>query len=295
MAQEVEASAEELKAFLQEADEQIQLLDEDFVRLEKEADNSELLQEIFRAAHTVKGSSGMLGLRRMADLTHAMEDTLDKLRKGALAVTAELVGSLLASLYGLKALRDALASDAGEDFDIVPIVERLREFREGGADKSAGNQGERSIEAVVAADREIASKLHAASETAANLFKVTASIDKQSIWASVRMFQVLNDLSSHGEILVSVPSGQEIEQEKAGFELQLVLATEQPPDQIRASVESVEDVTSAAVEAWRGADETGADDQRATEGPAPEGIDRRIIESTHFRQSASTWTASTKS
>ena len=76
---DADITPEELKVFLEEADEQIELLDEDIVRLEKE-ENPDLLQEIFRAAHTLKGSSAMVGHQRMAELTHAMESLLDRLR-----------------------------------------------------------------------------------------------------------------------------------------------------------------------------------------------------------------------
>ena len=83
MEQVLDVSSEELKVFLQEVDEQLQLLDEDIIRLEKEADDIDLLQGIFRAAHTLKGSSSMLGFHKMADLTHVMEDVLDRLRRGS--------------------------------------------------------------------------------------------------------------------------------------------------------------------------------------------------------------------
>ena len=61
-------TSEDLQAFLQEADEQLQLLDEDIVKLERDHENPELIKEIFRAAHTLKGSSAMLGHQRMAEL-----------------------------------------------------------------------------------------------------------------------------------------------------------------------------------------------------------------------------------
>ena len=80
-------TAEDLQVFLQEAEEHLQLLDEDIVRLEREGDNQELLQEIFRSAHTLKGSSAMLGHQRMTALAHVMETLLDLVRKGAVAVT----------------------------------------------------------------------------------------------------------------------------------------------------------------------------------------------------------------
>jgi two-component system chemotaxis sensor kinase CheA len=93
-----EISQDELKVFLEETDEQIELLDNDIVRREKEPDNDELIQEIFRAAHTVKGSSAMVGYTRMAELTHAMENLLDKLRNKQLALSSAIVNDLLSAL-----------------------------------------------------------------------------------------------------------------------------------------------------------------------------------------------------
>ena len=99
---------QDIEMFLQETEEQLQLLDEDIVRLEMEESNSGLLQEIFRAAHTLKGSSAMLGHRRMAEMAHAMENVLDGLRQGTRAVNPELVEELRNGLDSLKSLKEEL-------------------------------------------------------------------------------------------------------------------------------------------------------------------------------------------
>lgn len=125
MALDFEASPEDLKVFLDEAEEQLQLMEEDFVRLEKQGDNAELLQEIFRAAHTLKGSSATLGHRKMAEVTHHMENVLDKLRKGRLTVTTALVDTLFACLDVLKACRDEIASGEAAEVQTGAIIARL--------------------------------------------------------------------------------------------------------------------------------------------------------------------------
>ena len=71
---------------MQEAESLLELLDEDIIRLEQESDNSELLQEIFRAAHTIKGSSGLFGLDHIVAFTHVVESALDRVRGGELAI-----------------------------------------------------------------------------------------------------------------------------------------------------------------------------------------------------------------
>ena len=125
-----EVSAEELKVFIEEADEQIALLDRDLVRLETEGDDPELIQEIFRATHTMKGSSAMLGYPRMSELAHSMESLLDGLRNGKISVSAEIVDSLLYGLDILKVLRDALVSPGKSPMDIGPAVARLESAAE---------------------------------------------------------------------------------------------------------------------------------------------------------------------
>ena len=90
-------TSDDLKIFLEEAEEQLQLLDDEVIRLEKDA-TEEGLATIFRAAHTLKGSSAMLGYKAMARVAHAMENLLDKLRNGQVSVSPELVDALLHSL-----------------------------------------------------------------------------------------------------------------------------------------------------------------------------------------------------
>ena len=86
-----------LGLFLDEASEQLERLEQDILRLEQEPSQA-LLQEIFRAAHTLKGSSRAMGFTAMGELTHAMEDVFDRLRREEIAVHSELIDALFQSL-----------------------------------------------------------------------------------------------------------------------------------------------------------------------------------------------------
>ena len=81
--------------FLVETNEIIENLDHDLVELESNQNDLELLNKIFRGAHTMKGSSSFLGFNKLADLTHHAEDILNKLRKGEMVVTREIMDTLL--------------------------------------------------------------------------------------------------------------------------------------------------------------------------------------------------------
>ena len=105
-----DVTQEDLQMFLEEADEQLQLLDKDIATLQAQGNSADLLQETFRAAHNLKGSSAMVGHYRMSELAEAMECALDGLRKGTLTVNPQLIDSLRNSLGELKTLKEELIS-----------------------------------------------------------------------------------------------------------------------------------------------------------------------------------------
>lgn len=114
-----------LDVFLDEATEQIDLLERDFLKLETAA-SAELVQGIFRAAHTLKGSSRAMGFTSMGELTHAMEDILDKLRHNKLTVNEEMVDALFQALDTLKAMKEEIADNGMTDRTTDTETRRLR-------------------------------------------------------------------------------------------------------------------------------------------------------------------------
>lgn len=162
MAGPSDISADELKVFMEEATSLLELLDEDIVRLEQQEESDDLLQEIFRAAHTLKGSSGMLGFEAMAHLTHAMEDLLDRVRKKTLAVSPAIIDALLMSLDGLKILCDNISAEEETPIDVTPIVEALHAAAAGGAAPAVAAAAATSIVTVIAADAALVARAEAA-------------------------------------------------------------------------------------------------------------------------------------
>ncbi len=117
-----------LDDFLIEAFELIEQLDQDLVELENNPEDLELLNSIFRVAHTIKGSSSFLNLDILTKLTHHMEDVLNKARKGELSLTPHVMDAVLESTDLMKALLSSIrdtGSDKNADIDIEPICKRL--------------------------------------------------------------------------------------------------------------------------------------------------------------------------
>ncbi len=120
-----------LPVFLSEADEHLQALEEGVLALERRGPDPELVAGLFRSAHTLKGSAGALGFRRIAELTHVMEEVLDALRAGRPA--DGLADVLLACVDTLQALRQEVAEGA-ERTDVTELVARLRRWKDGSPD-----------------------------------------------------------------------------------------------------------------------------------------------------------------
>ncbi len=262
---------EDLKVFLQEAEEQLQRLDEDLVKLERERSGPELLQEIFRAAHTLKGSSGMLGHRRMAELSHAMESILDRVRKGTLAVSPPIIDALLRGVDGLRLLKDELATRRDSGVDVPSLVADLeRKGSEKAVQTEAAEDGVKQNNLVLApAARE---RLRALLATGHRAYTVKVTLSQETEWAAVRCFQVLTLLSEAGDVIGSAPSQDEIEQGNASGYLEVILATTQEAESLRTTVATVDevakvDITPYALEATPAQEPSGIDGHSQSKSP----------------------------
>src|SRR5688572_27878078 len=116
--------------FLSETAESLDLLDSELVRFEREPDNADMLNAIFRLVHTVKGTCGFLGLPRLAKLAHAAETLMGQYRDGA-PVTAEGVSLILGSIDRIKQILAELerqgAEPSGSDAELIAALEGLAE------------------------------------------------------------------------------------------------------------------------------------------------------------------------
>lgn len=114
------------ESFIVETKEILEKLDLDLVSLEKEKENKDLLNDIFRSFHTVKGTSSFLGLNKLMSLTHKAEDLLNKLRKGEAFVNEEVMNAILFAYDGMKELLLTIETNLNENYDIEPILNKLQ-------------------------------------------------------------------------------------------------------------------------------------------------------------------------
>lgn len=189
---------EELPIFLAEVDEHLQLLDDGLIRLEREEADTELMQTVFRSAHTIKGMSGMIGHQRMTDLTHAMETVLDGVRKNEIQVSSQLVNVCLEAVSHLRLLRDEVSSSETCDVDVEEIVLLLKDLL-GGEKKQ------------VSQNNEISEVMEKVPPFINGAVQVLAKIDTKSMASAARAFQLMMALQDVGEIQMMTPTQAEIE------------------------------------------------------------------------------------
>ena len=120
--------------FVQEALELLESLNENFIELEKDPGNKDLLNTIFRAAHTIKGSAGFLGFQSIVELAHSAENILNKLRQGETFLTASMMDDLLKVMDILKAMIVSVSETGTEGLspvDNTELIKKLDDMAEG--------------------------------------------------------------------------------------------------------------------------------------------------------------------
>jgi len=113
------------ESFVVETREILEKLDLELVELEKRTDDTNLLNQIFRSFHTVKGTAGFLGLVKMQAVTHRLEDILNKLRKGEVKLNSEIMDGILQGFDTMKILMDTIENNKNEDVETEGVIQTL--------------------------------------------------------------------------------------------------------------------------------------------------------------------------
>lgn len=256
-------SEEELPIFLAEADEHLQVLDDVLIRLERESSNAELVQTVFRSAHTIKGMSGMIGHKRMTNLTHALETVLDGVRKNSVQITKPLINICLEAVDYLRMLREEVSTSQTCNLDMDQITALLKDFSEAPAEEPAqtavDDPGMENTKKALPANknllkRKIKNLIEAINtEVSAPIlqgrtFQIQAKIDPNSVAPAARAFQLMMALQDLGEIQSMTPTLAQIETASAVSEFNAVLAACQPLEKISAALGFISEVDQILID-----------------------------------------------
>ncbi len=121
-------SPDEMPLFMAETEDHLQVLEEGLVKLEQEVDDPELIQALFRSAHTLKGMAGMIGHSRLVKLTHALETGFDGIRKRTFSISSNFIDICLKSIDALRTLREEVIDLNESNIDVEFMVEEMDGF-----------------------------------------------------------------------------------------------------------------------------------------------------------------------
>jgi len=258
-----------LDIFIDESKENLQNLNTQILELEQEPGNMDTINEIFRAAHTLKGMAGTMGYKKMQGLTHNMENVFSEVRNGTVKVNASIIDALFQCLDALdeyvsniqatgdegdnensniiKIFNDFLASKGESTEESTPVT---------GAGEEKADKAEENKEAAPAGDddhwRDIqyndaqVSVIEKAKNEGKNVIGLTVYVQETCILKAARAFLVYKAMEELGEIIVSNPPAQDIEDEKFDLEFSLVVISDATPDQAIKAAQNVSEIDRVA-------------------------------------------------
>lgn len=258
-----------LDLFIDETKEHLQSLNEHILVLEKEPENEDTINEIFRAAHTLKGMAGTMGFTRMQRLTHDLENVFSEIRSGNMKVNPKLIDILFRGLDALESYLDVISSEGNEgtedNEDIINDLNSVLEEQKGGgvpaesAQKPAESMKEepKKEETVTAAkakyntipvtDYEVDAMKTAKAE-GKNIFGITVYLSDSCILKAARAFLVFKSVESKGELIKSVPTTEQIEDEEFELDFSWILATTDSKENIKNMILNVSEVAEVYIE-----------------------------------------------
>ncbi len=255
-----------LEIFIDESNEHLQSISDGVMVLEKEPDNQDTINEIFRAAHSLKGMAGTMGYKRMQNLTHDMENVFSEVRNGNISVTSEMCDVLFQCMDALETYVENIQTnqDEGTD-DNEDIIKALNAFIAGvGGDNKDKKEAPKEEAAKEEAPKEEAGKAAAndalegltladfeksavneAIEKNISVYNIKVTVEESCVLKAARAFLVFKNLEGHCEVIKSEPSTQDIEDERFDFDFRILITTEEPLDTIINIIKSVSEIKDA--------------------------------------------------
>ena len=260
-----------LEIFLDETKEHLQNLSDQLMNLEQDPENMDTINEIFRAAHTLKGMAGTMGYKRMQNLTHDMENVFSEVRNGTIKADGSMIDILFQCLDSLEEYTENIqnTSDEGTN-DNEHLIKALNDILNGkgsapvvaeAVNAPAQSAAPATDSAPVATQPDEAKEkwraisftdtdkkvLGEAKKQGKNVFGLSVYVQETCILKAARAFLVYKALEELGEIMISVPSAQDIEDEKFDFDFSVIFITEADMDKVKSAVMNVSEIENCYI------------------------------------------------
>ena len=255
-----------LDIFIDETNEHIQDLNDCIMVLEKEPDNKDTINEIFRAAHSLKGMAGTMGFKRMQRLTHDMENVFQEVRSDKLPVSGKMIDVLFQCLDAIESYLEnvkASSNEGTEDHEavIINLNSLLEDVGETVSAQTKPIRKQEEITEVVAENKNFVSQLHKheftdrdlnvlaqATEQGENLYGFTIYVNPDCLLKAARAFLVFRAVEEYGNIVIYDPTSQEIEDENFDLVFSFIVSSSEKMDLIAKVAKNVSEIDEVICE-----------------------------------------------
>ena len=249
-----------LEIFLDETKEHLQNLNTRILELESDPENADTINEIFRAAHSLKGMAGTMGYKRMQNLTHDMENVFSEVRNGTIRVMPEMIDVLFQCLDALEEYTENIQASADEGTnDNEALIRQLNDILNGGAASQSQEQAPAKTEEAasqpapsggnkwdsIRLDSSQIAVIQEARNQGKKVYGVNVMVQESCILKAARAFLVFKAVEEVGEIIVSDPSAQDVEDEKFDRDFTLIVLSDAELETVLHAAESVSEIEKA--------------------------------------------------
>ncbi|MGM0369430.1 MAG: chemotaxis protein CheA [Bacillota bacterium] len=227
--------------YASESREHLDILNDALLTLENNPENMEMINESFRAAHTLKGMAGTMGFDRVSELAHAMENILDRFRNHELSIDTEVINLLFNAVDNLE----LLSSDPDQVGDLTKLIEKLRNYSGSEAPPKSTENSSTDDEQSFGLNED---ELGMVQENPGETVIITVSLEEDCVFKSLRADMVFESLEEIGELIKAQPSIDKIREEKLDDEFKVLFLTEEPEVIILEALDNISEVEKVEVE-----------------------------------------------
>lgn len=241
-----------LDLFFEETDENLAILNQEVLQLEQHPEDKQIIDAIFRAAHTLKGMAATMGFEAMAELTHAVESVFELVKSDQVKVSSELISLFFDSLDLLTEIVENLRLENVEAVDISALVKRLHQVATGeGVASDSANADETSQPTFDFPALEEADQLavQSAEATGYQLYSIGIRVEEDSMMKAARAFMLLNRLEQIGDFVQMKPSADALEQGELDGPVTLYFLSKEDKEEIEKYVEGSNEIEEIIVTA----------------------------------------------
>lgn len=254
-----------LDVFIEESKEHLQTCNEKLLELEKNPTDLQLVHDIFRAAHTLKGMSATMGYEDMAHLTHTLENVLDAIRNEEMTITPEWMDIMFEALDDLEAIVLSIIEGGDGKRDVSEVCAKL-DVTGASKETAAAETAEASSETKWSYDEFQRTVIAEAEEQGFKCYEISVSLKEDCLLKGVRVYMVFEQLNDIGEVVKTIPDTEVLEAEDFDSEFVICFLSKLTEEEIFNKINSVSEIEKINVTELKNDFSVAAEPEK----PAPE-------------------------